>query len=113
VWGIVPESGLAAFDGQGWSAPESWAFYAPPEASTLRGSRLALAPDGALWMLLEHGIARFDPSLAGTEGGSADAAWATYRLEDGMGGGYSPIAFGPGGEVWVGATRFEPGVESR
>jgi hypothetical protein len=113
VWDVVPDRGLAAFDGQGWSEPGSWAFYTPPEGSTAGGSGLALAPDGALWMRLEQGIARFDPALAGMEGGSADQAWTIYSFEDGLEGGYGPIAFGPDGEIWVGAVHFESEAGSR
>jgi hypothetical protein len=110
VWGVVPDRGLAAFDGQAWSEPESWAFYAPPEDSTLVGSRPTLAPDGALWMRLERGVARFDPAMAGGDAGSTDAAWTVYSLEEGLEDGYGPIAFGPDGEIWVGAKRLLPGL---
>ena len=108
VWGIVTERGLAAFDGQGWLEPESWAFYGLPEGLTFRGAGPALAPDGSLWMRLEHGFARFDPALAG-----AEEAWTVYSLEERVEGAYGPIAFGPDGAVWVGATRLEPGAGSR
>jgi ligand-binding sensor domain-containing protein len=108
VWGVVAERGLAAFDGQGWSEPESWAFDGLPEGLTFRGAGPALAPDGSLWMRLEHGLARFDPALAVAEG-----AWTVYSLEQGVEDGYGPLAFGPDGEIWVGATRLEPGAGSR
>jgi hypothetical protein len=108
VWGIVPGRGLAAFDGQGWSEAESWAFYGLPVGFTFRGAGPALAPDGSLWMRLEHGLARFDPALAGAEG-----AWTVYSLEEGGEGGYGPIAFGLDGAIWLGATRLEPGAGSR
>ena len=74
----------------------------------LRGAGPALAPDGSLWMRLEHGIARFDPGLAG-----AEEAWTVYGLEEGVEGGYGPPAFGPDGAIWVGAMRLEPGAGSR
>jgi ligand-binding sensor domain-containing protein len=112
VWGIVPDRGLAAFDGRAWSEAESWAFYAPPEGVLLHGgSGPYLAPDGALWMHTQHGVARFDPTLISAEAGgnSSKAAWTIYRSDDGLeGSSLGPIAFGPDGEIWLGATRFQP-----
>jgi len=105
VWGIMPERGLAAFDGRSWTDDASWTFYSPPGGLVLVGAWPAVAPDGALWMRFQEGVARFDPSLA-DEGDSPEAAWTLY--EDVLAGGYAPIAFGPGGEIWFGATRFEP-----
>ncbi len=100
VWGIVPERGLAAFDGQSWAEASSWAFYSPSDGLVLWGTWPTVAPDGALWMRFQEDVARFDPSLMGAE------AWTVY--EDILEGGGAPIAFGPDGEVWFGATRFEP-----
>ena len=118
VWGIVPEHGLAAFDGlaapdgQTWTDGASWTFHAPPEGFPFNGGPgPVLAPDGALWVRSQHRVARFDPAVA--EQDSPGAAWTVYEhgLESrGLGG----IAFGPGGEIWFGATRFQPALaESR
>jgi len=130
VWGIVSERGLAAFDGlaaldgpadlegpaalqgQTWTDETSWTFYAPPEGFLLDGGPGPVAaPDGALWMRSQHGVARFDPTVAvaEAEGFSPDAAWTIYTSEDGLpDGGFGSIAFGPGGEIWFGTTRFQP-----
>ena len=69
----------------------------------------AFAPDDALWMRSQHGVARFDPAVAvaEVEGFSPDAAWTVYLSEDGLqGGGFGSIAFGPGGEIWFGSDAF-------
>jgi len=110
VWGLVPERGLAAFDGRSWTDDASWTIYSPPGGLAFAGAWPAVAPDGALWIGLEHGVARFDPSLADAvvQGDSSKQAWTVY--EDVLEGGYSPIAFGLEGEVWFGATRFEPAI---
>jgi len=98
VWGIAPDGRLAAFDGQAWSEAGSWAFYAPPGGGLLRGPGPILAPNGALWVRTQDGVARLDPTLE---------AWTVYGNGDvGLG----PIAFGPGGEIWLGATRLQPGL---
>jgi ligand-binding sensor domain-containing protein len=115
VWGIVPERGLVAFDGlaapngQTWTDSASWEFYAPPEGFPLNGGPgPVLAPDGALWVRSQQGVARFDPAVAAAEieGDSPDAAWTVYE-HDLEGRGLGGIAFGPGGEIWFGATRFQ------
>ena len=117
VWGTVPERGLAAFDGpaalegQTWTDDASWTFYAPPEGFLGGGSGPVVAPDGALWVRSQQGVARFDPTVAvaEVEGFSPDAAWTVYPSEDGLrDGGFGSIAFGPGGEIWFGTTRFQP-----
>jgi ligand-binding sensor domain-containing protein len=112
IWGLAPDRGLAAFDGRAWSEAESWAFYAPPDGVLLHSGRGPyLAPDGALWMHSQHGVARFDPALAaaGAAGNRSDAAWTVYGTGDGSeGSSIGPIAFGPDGEIWVGATRIQP-----
>ena len=119
VWGTVPERGLAAFDGlaapegQTWTDDASWTFYALPEG--FLGGGPVVAPDGALWLRSRQGVARFDPSVAAAEaeGNSADSAWTVYSNEDVLdGGGFGPIAFAPGGEIWFGTTRFQPPVEN-
>jgi len=98
VWGLVPDGRLAAFDGQAWSEAGSWALYAPPEGVLLQGPGPILAPDGTLWVRTQDGVARLDRTLE---------AWTVYGNGDG---GPGPIAFGPGGEVWLGATRLQPGL---
>jgi hypothetical protein len=79
------------------------------------------APNGALWLRSQASVARFDPSLADAD--SPDAAWTVYSSGTGVedassdplafrpgSAGFGPIAFGPGGEVWFGATRFDPAL---
>jgi ligand-binding sensor domain-containing protein len=112
LWGVVPGRGLASFDGQDWSAASSWAFYSPPGAlpsSVL--SVLGVAPDGGIWVKVEAGVARFDPAATGGQGGSPGRgeAWTTYTVHDGHGSPYvGAVAFGPEGDVWLGATHFRP-----
>ena len=119
VWGTVPERGLAAFDrlaapsglaapeGQTWTDGASWTFYALPAGLSDGASGPVVAPDGALWISSGLGVARFDPVVA--EQDSPDAAWSVYSTGDLLEGGrLGPIAFGPGGEIWFGATRFDP-----
>ena len=110
VWGMVPERGLASFDGRSWTEPSSWDVYALPEGVSLEGGLgLAVAPDGALWMRTAGGVARFDPAAAraGLDEGVSSSAWTLYAAPEGRCGNTSwPIAFGPGGEIWIGASRF-------
>ena len=117
LWGVVPGRGLASFDGKDWSEAGSWAFYAPPGALPSEVlSLLGVAPDGALWVKVENGIARFDPAAgAGQAGGSTpDRAWTVYTVDDGLATPHvGAIAFGPGGEIWFDATRFHPPRYSR
>lgn len=112
VWGIVPERGLASFDGGSWTQGSSWAVYTPPEGISLDGSlSLTVAPDGALWMRTAEGAARFDPAVVRSR--SAETAlngtWTLYTVQHPLcSSSYRPIAFGPQGEVWFGTSRFLP-----
>jgi ligand-binding sensor domain-containing protein len=106
LWGIVSERGLAAFDGRSWSEADSWAYYAPAGDLDVTAI-LGRAPDGALWLRTGRGVARLD--LTQLAGGDAPAAWTTYDLAEGkIEVGPGAVAFGPNGEVWFGATRFDP-----
>ena len=110
VWGLVPERGLVSFDGRSWIEPGSWDIYALPAGLSPAGS-LAVAPDGALWMPTVGGVARFDPAAAraGQDEGSASGAWTRYSAPDShCGSSFCPVAFGPQGEIWIGAARFQP-----
>ena len=111
LWGIVPERGLVSFDGRSWTESSSWDVYALPEGVSLEGSLgLAVAPDGALWMRAAGGVARFDPAAAqaGLDGGVSSSAWTLYAAPEGRcNTGSWPIAFGPQGEIWIGASRFQ------
>jgi hypothetical protein len=108
AWGVVPERGLACFTGGDWTDGQSWTFYRPPEGISLL-SLSAMAPDGALWLVAEDGVVRFEPT-AGLAGGGESItydAWTLYTREDGLGSNYHAIAFGPDGEIWFGTTRFQ------
>ncbi len=112
LWGVVPGRGLASFDGSSWSEASSWAFYSPPGAlpSEVVGV-LGAAPDGAIWVNVENGVARFDPAAgAGGAGGSAPkGAWTVFTADDGLSTPHiGSVAFGPDGEIWFDATRFQP-----
>jgi hypothetical protein len=117
VWGVVPEKGLASFtypiggsgDGSAWAGSQAWTFYAPPEDVSLL-SVVTVAPDGALWLTTDDGVARFDPAagLTGDDAPDLGQAWTIYTSEDGLVSYYHAIAFGPAGEIWFGATRFQP-----
>jgi hypothetical protein len=105
---MVPGRGLAAFDGRSWSDADSWGFYTPAGEPDLDVTAvLGLAPDGALWLRTDRGLARLDPTKLAD--GEPAAAWMTYALKEDM---VIPsrhaVAFGPKGTVWFGATRFEP-----
>jgi hypothetical protein len=112
VWGIVPELGLASFDGRSWTEPGSWEVHAPPEGVPFADSlALAVAPDGAIWMRTAEGAARFDPAAAraGPGEGEPNHAWTLYSAQERLcSNRLWPIAFGPQGEVWLGASRFWP-----
>jgi ligand-binding sensor domain-containing protein len=72
---------------------------------------LGVAPDGAIWVNVERGVARFDPAAAaGGAGGSAPTgAWAVYTVDDGLSiPRVGAVAFGPDGGIWFDATRFQP-----
>ena len=114
-WGLVPERGLAALDGPGntegqaWTDDAIWTYYTSPQSLLGGGWGPVVAPDGALWMHSKQEVARFDPAVADL--GSSDAAWTVYPFGDDLAGGrLGPIAFSPGGEVWFGATRFDPAL---
>jgi ligand-binding sensor domain-containing protein len=117
VWGIVPGKGLASFTypiggsgaGSAWTDSQAWTFYTPPEGVSLL-SVVTVAPDGALWLTTEDGVARFDPAagLTGDDAPDPGLAWTIYTSEDGLINYYHAIAFGPDGEMWFGTTRFQP-----
>jgi ligand-binding sensor domain-containing protein len=112
VWGTVPGRGLASFDGRSWASESSWSFYMPPGAPPPENMHLlGIAPDGALWLGLEGGVARFDPASQAAQGaeGNPASAWAFYAAEQGLSSGHvNTIAFGPEGEIWLDTTRFQP-----
>jgi hypothetical protein len=104
VWGTVPEGRLASFDGQSWTDSQSWTFHTTAGSLPLDNIRgLAVAPDGALWVVTSSGVARLDGE------GASDGAWTTYTMDNGLASGIgSAIAFAPDGAIWFGATRFQP-----
>ena len=104
VWGVAPERGLACFDGQSWTDGRSWTFHTTAGSLPLDNIRgLAVAPDGALWVVTSGGVARFDGE------GASDEAWTTYTMDNGLAGiPGSTIAFAPDGAIWFGTTRFQP-----
>jgi ligand-binding sensor domain-containing protein len=100
LWGIVPDGRLVSFDGESWTDGRSWTFYdLPDDLSSDNGGGMAVAPDGAIWLSADGGVARFDPERA------PDEAWTIYPTDGSQG---RAIAFAPGGAVWFGATRFRP-----
>ena len=109
LWGTTPEGRLASFDGRSWTDGESWTFYDPPVGCSVNSvAVLTVAPDGALWLATNAGIARFDP------GSAPDEAWTVYTQDDGLPESYyQAMAFGPDGEIWFGATRFQPAQAER
>jgi hypothetical protein len=117
VWGVVRAGGLACFAARGdsadksaaWEEGESWTLYPSPDGVLLYAI-IGVAPDGALWLSTEDGVARFDPAAdptGDTESASSNA-WTLYTKGDGLGSAYHAIAFGPYGEIWFGTTRFQP-----
>jgi len=104
VWGTVPEGRLASFDGQSWTDSQSWTFHTTAGSLPLDNIRgLAVAPDGALWVVTSSGVARLDGE------GASDGAWTTYTMDNGLASGIgSAIAFAPDGAIWFGTTRFQP-----
>jgi ligand-binding sensor domain-containing protein len=103
VWGTVPEGRLASFDGQSWTDSQSWTFHTTAGSLPLDNIRgLAMAPDGALWVVTSSGVARLDGE------GASDGAWTTYTMDNGLASGIgSAIAFAPDGAIWFGTTRFQ------
>jgi hypothetical protein len=103
--GLNPGQGLACFDGGDWSSAGAWTTYDEVlglDLGQVMGPPVT-APDGTLWALTPGGVVRWDA------GAKADDAWTLYGL--GAGGTAlkpGPLAFGPEGEVWVGATRLQP-----
>jgi hypothetical protein len=103
--GLNAGQGLACFDGGDWSSPAAWTIHNEALGLDL-GQALGppvAAPDGALWTLARGGLSRWDAR------GATDDAWKLYRLgtdESSLKPG--PLAFGPEGTVWIGATRFQP-----
>ena len=103
LWGMTPAGKLASFDGRSWTDGASWTLYdspvtVPQDSPIL----LAAAPDGALWLVTGDALARFDPQA------TPDEAWTLYPPGDGWPGSYNrALAFGPGGELWFGPTRFQ------
>jgi ligand-binding sensor domain-containing protein len=74
-------------------------------------SLLGIAPDGALWISVEDGVARFDPAAGAGRGGQSGpgGAWTLYTVDNGLELPHvGAIAFGPEGDIWFGATRFRP-----
>jgi hypothetical protein len=101
LWGMTREGRLASFDGRSWIDGESWTLYDTPSLNNT--SLLAAAPDDALWLTTDSAVVRYD------RGSISNEAWVIYTQEDGLPDSYyHAIAFGPGGEIWFGATRFLP-----
>jgi ligand-binding sensor domain-containing protein len=109
IWGSVPDRGLACFsysvgstsDGRSWADSESWTFYPVPDALSWEGgTALAVAPDGALWLLAAGGVARLDTST--------DQGWTVFATQERLAGSSRAIAFGLDGEIWFGANRLQP-----
>ncbi len=92
VWGVADEQGLARFNGQGWTFPQT-----PADLGSVHA--LAVAPDGALWASSNDRIVRFDGN-----------AWTVYTSVEGV----QTIAFAqrPDGSLWLatssGAAHFQP-----
>jgi streptogramin lyase len=108
--GFVQDRGLACFSysAGSWADSESWTFYPIPHAlSWEEGRALALAPDGALWLLAANGVARLDPSTPVGERASGPE-WKIYVTQERLASSRKAIAFGPDGEIWFGARRFQP-----
>ncbi len=99
VWGIT-DGGLTCFDGEFWTDSRSWTFYPIPDTLSREGPlTLIAAPDGALWLRADNGLARFDSA------GASGERWTIYICERGCNG---EIAFAPDGAIWLGTTSFQP-----
>ena len=83
-----------------------WTFYPIPDTLSLEGARsLTAAPDGALWLRVDNGLAHFE-----VEGASGER-WTAYIAQDSLicdRGCGSAIAFAPDGAIWLGTTHFQP-----
>jgi hypothetical protein len=105
VCGLVPENRLACFDGGSWSEAEAWTIYQgdePPDLGDISGPPI-LAPDGALWFRNSVGLVRVDRP------GTPEVRWSIYPLDrEPLNTVAGPLAFGPDGTVWIGATHFKP-----
>lgn len=94
VWGVVPESRLACFDGQSWADSQSWTFYSTADGlPSDQVFDLVVAPDDVLWAITEGGIAYFD-------GG----AWEGIPLDHELGTVHA-MAFAPDGSIWLGTSK--------
>jgi ligand-binding sensor domain-containing protein len=89
VWAVDGGRGLVGFDG------ETWQPIAGVPASSACGA-LAVAPNGALWLNGQAGLARWD-----------DGVWTTYPAVEGV----QAMAIAVDGSVWLatanGIVRFE------
>lgn len=83
VWVSTYSEGLAHFDGATWELLPSETL---PDGA---GVELAITPDGALWLALREGLARY-----------AGGRWETY-LRDSH---FRVITAAPDGALWVGVT---------
>ena len=93
LWGTIPDSRLASFDGQSWGDERSWTPYSRADGLPLdEALTLAVAPDGALWVGTSSGAARFD------------GAWTVYVAGEAV----RAIAFGRQGDVWLDTTVVRP-----
>jgi hypothetical protein len=93
LWGTVPGGGLASFVGLSWEDERSWTLYSRAGELPLdEVLTMAVAPDGALWVGMSSGAARFD------------GAWTAYA----KGHAVRAIAFGSQGEVWLDTTVLYP-----
>jgi len=83
VWGIAPERGLGAFDGQSWTSH--------PISDPILD--LVAAPDGVPWAITEAGLARFDGQ-----------AWQRIQFDEGRDTIHA-MAFAPDGDIWLGTLQ--------
>jgi hypothetical protein len=103
--GLNAGQGVACFDGSDWSSADAWTTHDEALGLDL-GHSLgppSSAPDGALWIVTPAGLLRWDAQREGRD------AWTLYSPgSDQVLTRPGPLAFGPEGEVWIGATRFQP-----
>jgi ligand-binding sensor domain-containing protein len=97
LWGTAPERRLVSFDGQSWADESAWRFHYNADGLPLGDfTALSVAPDGALWVGLEGGVACFD------------GVWTTFVPEGELAAApVRAIAFGPEGGVWLGTTHLD------